>query len=1270
MSQTATSRKRAWEGGICAIAIALVVLLSATSLYSSESGQAITSNRAANGTNCGRSCQAGEVATASSLLPGLTVTASDPVSYVGASVSFQATVPVGVTATGFTWLWGNGNSTQTTTASASYSYPSSGTYLVDVEAATSGGSVYDNHQALLNHQVLPSANGDELGNLPDLEGSIIANSTTNVNATAAIAPGGFVTVENWVVLEPSNPQWAAGSPDYSVSPSAAPYATLSASITNATGINGVSVSFATDTPNGSYALTFALPLSGPENGVTATVSANYTFTIFIESGDSVPATVLPTSPHPGVIVEYTDIQFSDWDPQLEYDTYDVALLQNVYQTLFFHNVSQDGSSPQDYVPDLATCVPGSALCEELYGSSMETAQGNYTVVINANATFYDPATGAHARVYPNDVAFSLVRDCLSANVGYPTVDFPGWDLCQTLLPGPSSTINPSNDSWDYGIHYPYNNTPTNVLASIIVNDSTYCPASSPMRDGIHGDGCVTFVTSRSGSVWPQFLDDLAMTPGTSIGSCANLTARGEGLPAWSSGDQCIGTPPGTSGNPNPVPNDEAWDTYIKELLGWGFENQSLQFMIPVGSGPYYIASVSPHDANSTDISEIVLKANPYWGGTTCVGGRLAGCLPASDIGSGSATYFATVDIYDNASGNTTPGEAALADGQADLADVSDYAALAADVSQGLARAVPVPTGGVFVLGANLDYNQSSATDLMGGRTSSLPPALLSDLDFRQFLINAFPWSTAEQEACIQQGILLCTQLGGILPAYMAGYDPANLTWPSSNPSSDASVVGTAAWWWAQAELNPNVTAACSASTPCVFPVPLWPGVASWNTSVDLWIQSVESLSSGAIHPVGVVEGPGQNWLAVATSAPGTSPFALQPDEWFPDVFDPSNYIGPYAGAESFYGTPNNLSSLLSGPYGAACTGPSQSPQVTQGCQGTAYHDLLNLIAQGASCAPPECPAATRELLYNEADHLLVALGLLLPLYQSGEVIPIADWIDPASIVNDPYSADLTVLGEPLFDLRYVSVVPPVYPLQVTAPGGFSQILGSSGPATTGIRAEVSTPSVETGETLLILVGVAGGTGVYHYHWNGLPTGCLSADSGAITCEPNGTGAFDLQVNVTDTAGDRGSSPVVAMNVLQGPIISAFHATPAQISLGSLTTFSIEARGGFGELTYAYVGLPAGCSSLNESVVACTPTSAGTYSVVAEIHDSIGVTAISTTSLTVTPAIPPPGPSAPSLTLELEFLGAGAAIGAAVASTIFMLAGLRKDREEASDDQHP
>ncbi len=1177
----------------------------------------------------------------------VTLSTPNATTYAGSPVTFTATLPGSQVGAGFTWYWGDGNVSTTSTGYATYTYPTPGDYLVFVEVTNSTGAELTDAATLFQETVLPSEVGDELGNYAQLAGSIVANSTANANATGVISPGGFVTVENWITGAPSNPQWTLESPAYRLSPNAGPYATLSSSLVNATGINGVTVSFASNTPNGSYALQFSLPLVSQAGSSSLTVWSNFTFTVFVEPTASVLATTTPASGTPGTIVEYTSLEFSSWDPQLSYWGPDIALMQNVYQTLVFRNVSQDGSSPSDYVPDLATCVPGSSLCTTLYGTSLISGTGNYTFVLNPNSTFYDPSTGDHWTVSPNDVAFSLAQDCLSANVGYPSDDFAGWDLCQTLLPSSTSAQYASNASWDGGLHYPYNNTPANILSAILVNDSVYCPAGSPMRDGIHGNGCVTFVTSSSGFQWPQFLDFLSMVDGTGISSCRFDTGAGVGLPGWDSGSTCLGAPPGSTGNPNPIPGDTAWDPAIENISGYeaGTWTSPIRFD-PVGSGPYYLASLAPSQPGPYNITYFSLKANLYWGGTPCTGGRLAGCLPVGDLGGATPQYFSTVEVYNNLS-STAPGAQAMAEGRADLADVSTSQAIA-DVGSDRARIVSAPNPTIFVLGMNLNYSPAQAYAQFG-ITTTLPPALLQDLNLRQFLMNAYPWQTVERDVCLTDGLLSCIQFSGMIPAYLSGYVPTNLTWPTPNPSSDASTVGSAGWWWAQADADSAVSSNCTAAAPCTFLVPEVSYSSIWNVTMELWIQSVISVSGGAIQPIGVVSPSG---FFESDAPAGTSPFAVMSDGWEPDIFDPSNYFGPFLAANGTYGSPNSFSTLLQPSYEGSCTGPYGNPTVTSSCQGSAYQELTTLLDEGATCAAPACSTSQRELLYNEADHITVSLGLTLPVFQETQLYVIAPWIDPTSIATDPMTSQGTVFGTPLFDLRYVSAVPPEYPLEVGGISGFSQVpAGPSSPATPAIGLEAA-PTIETGETILALVSVAGGTGLYHYDWEGLPPGCSSADAGAITCTPNATGSYTLQVEVTDSAGHEGLSAPLTISVVLGPTIETFALRPSSITLGQTTSISVNATGGIGALTFVYSGLPLGCAGATTSTFTCTPQSVGSFGVVVEIRDSVGVTATASGTLNVSLA-PSPSPGASSNAFDFVDFGLGALAGGLIAAVVLL-----------------
>ncbi len=203
-----------------------------------------------------------------------------------------------------------------------------------------------------------------------------------------------------------------------------------------------------------------------------------------------PASVAPTnapgatSPHPGTldVYEVAPGGATTMDPATAYDTVSYEPILNVYQTLVAYN----GSSTTNFVPELATCVPGSASCLALYGQSLITTNQTtgfpqyFTFVLDSAARFYDPSTGASWPVFPSDVMFSLARTLSFANLPATAIT-GGWIQSQALLPF-------GNPSWDGGIHAPFNNTPSNVLGSMLVNDSAYCPAAAMSQ----ANGCITF----------------------------------------------------------------------------------------------------------------------------------------------------------------------------------------------------------------------------------------------------------------------------------------------------------------------------------------------------------------------------------------------------------------------------------------------------------------------------------------------------------------------------------------------------------------------------------------------------------------------------------------------------------------------------------------------------------------------------------------------------------------------------------------------------------
>ncbi len=1131
----------------------------------------------------------------------LTVVGSNTTTLAGDAVTFTATVSA--TITSYQWVWGDGSTTTTTSSPTTHVYAYPGLYYVYVNATDTSGNYHDNLRSLLHLPVLNSFVPDALGNLAQAGGTVVANSTSSSGAQAVIQPGGLIIVSNWVITRPTDPLWSVQTPSYLLGPPATLYASTSSSVISTTGLSGVTVSFSPSTPGGSYVLNFSVPTEAtvPTTGWAWT---NFSFTIFVAPLAAPSPVGVPTSPHAGtLIVDTTDGPLGQvWggvtgslDPAVAYSSVSTAVNQEVYQTLIAYNGSHAGPDPQDFVPDLATCVPGSAQCGSLYGSSLASPP-YYTFVLDPNATFYNGSTGAHWSVHPNDVAFSLARLCAfstwQGNLGIT----PGWILCQSLLPGSRSTVNPPNQGWDNGWHFPFNSTPGNILSAITVNDSRFC--TSAMMDGVHGAGCVTLDTTLSSQGWPEFLEFLANGYGTLIYSCAFATELGAGLPGWESGTSCLPAPPGQSGNPNPVPGPTAWDNAVEWHLGppftpWG--SNPLQWQA-LGSGPYWLSSLSVN-------ASYELTANPFWGGTHCMGGLRDGCLPPATPSGGTPSYVPKVVV--SFESNPGPGLQALAAGQADLVDTwaSNSSQVVDLLQSGHMGAAELPTANIFFSTFDMNYVPSKAAWYTGW-TPTLPATAFQDLNLRQFIVHAYPHLSNQVQGCAPAGLAYCFQYGGALPTFLDPYTPTNISWDLTDPNSNSSQVGSAAWWWQQVASDGLVGPVCKASSPCTFPL-FTTNDSTGRTLLVLraWANEIKTLSGGAITPTVVEVGINQLFGGMLSVPPGQSPAPFFVFGWLPDYFDPSDYILPQVLPDSTYTWSNSVNESLSA-YSASCSGTYFSPIVSQGCQGSAYSAEVNLARQGGACMPPSCSSSQRALDYNMVEQIDQQLALRTTVDQQEQLLVFAPWIDESTLGLNPMSNGFgTIDGEPFYQLRYLSDIPPGYSIQLT------QVTnpGSGGSLT-----------VETGTHLLLLVGVAGGTGIYHFIWKNLPGGCSSADTPALWCRPTAAGSFNVNVLVTDSAGDAAVNAPVALTVVSAPTVTSFAATPAAITLGQSTSFSVVAQGGIGGLTLAYTGLPPGCASQNATTLPCTPTDAGSYSVGVSAVDAMGLTAVATTVLLVSP----------------------------------------------------
>ncbi len=1156
----------------------------------------------------------------------LVVTAANVTTLAGMPVNFTASIS-GAAPVTTTWWWGDGSTTTATSGTAEHVYGNPGIYLVYAEGTDSTGGLHDNLDSLLRFAVLDSYTGDALGNQTQLQGDVVANSSSTTSAQALVAPGGWLQVSNWVTNLPTNPQWALQAPSYDVGSPAIPYVSMSSVLGSGLNLSAATVGWSNSTPQGSYTLNFTVTdVDAMQSGSVPTLNT-FTFTVFIAAAAETPVTPTPTSPHNGTLEVYQLLEDSSQnmtlDPGLADDPTDGPILQNLYQTLIVYNGSHAGPAPSDFVPDLATCVPGSPQCVQLYGSSLVSGD-NWTFVINPNATFYNGTTGDAWTVYPNDVAFSFARSCLFAD----PVGLEGYEnfvLCQALLP------DTANSSWDGGLHAPYNNTPGNILAAITVNDTRYCTAA--MENGVLGDGCVTLDTSASGRAWPEFLEFVESTSGWAVIPCSWAASVGMGLPGWTDGDSCYPAPPGQAGNPNAVPLPTQWDPY--ELTYGSFGNVSTN-SIPnsplrthaVGSGPYYLVSFD----NDTGYS---LKVNPDWGGTTCQGGSVDGCLPAATKGGFQPTYIPTVVVTFESS--LEPGLAALATGSADLVDTDpggggagyggDGGMVLSEARAGELDYIVGPAVDVDVATIALEYNVTAAAGWTGAPVS-LPADATQDLNFRQFLVQSFPYSTAESQDCLIDGILYCFNIGGAIPADMGSYYPTNISWPLSDANTDPSDVGSAAWWWAQTASDSMVGASCTSASPCTFPIPST-GTPTESVLAD-WATTLRTISGGAIQAVVVPMTFAQDVDATLLQPSGNASVPIDGGfEWAPDYFDPSDYVVPVY-------FPEGLLSGFAGygqyfaSYNQPCAGPATDPTVTTACQGTAYAEMVSLLQAADACSAPSCSGNQRQLLYNMAERIAYDLGLDVSYGQEGALYAYAPWIAGSSILQNPDRNNVwggATTDEPFFLIQYAADIPQGYQIHVEMSTG-------SGISSTPLATSVSTHglhgsgapglSLEAGEPFLTLVSVSGGSGVYNYVWNGLPTGCASSDSAVLACRPTAGGNFTMSVSVVDSRGDTGTSNAITLEVAAHVAISDFVASPPTLVLGHAVTFTVTTAGGIGTLAYGYVGLPAGCMAVNQSSFSCTPSAPGHYSVTATVTDSIGFQAVSTLELIVNSPKAPTG----------------------------------------------
>jgi hypothetical protein len=199
----------------------------------------------------------------------------------------------------------------------------------------------------------------------------------------------------------------------------------------------------------------------------------------------------------------------------------------------------------------------------------------------------------------------------------------------------------------------------------------------------------------------------------------------------------------------------------------------------------------------------------------------------------------------------------------------------------------------------------------------------------------------------------------------------------------------------------------------------------------------------------------------------------------------------------------------------------------------------------------------------------------------------------------PLAAGTYAVGLVLTDASGYTTPPVLTTLTVQPPPNFSSLT-----ATPGV--------VEAGQQVIVNANASGGTGGLMYSYVGLPKGCDSGGNPQFLCTPSAPGNYTIVGTAVDSVGGNASASTT-LRVVAAPAVSSFSASPQTIDVGQSFALLAEISGGSGPFSYAYTGLPPGCTSANLSGLSCatTPqTKAGSFSVHLAVTDAFGVVATS------------------------------------------------------------
>jgi PKD repeat protein len=175
----------------------------------------------------------------------------------------------------------------------------------------------------------------------------------------------------------------------------------------------------------------------------------------------------------------------------------------------------------------------------------------------------------------------------------------------------------------------------------------------------------------------------------------------------------------------------------------------------------------------------------------------------------------------------------------------------------------------------------------------------------------------------------------------------------------------------------------------------------------------------------------------------------------------------------------------------------------------------------------------------------------------------------------------------------------------------------SGPPRLSVGVSVLPVAPMVDENAFFLAKAGGGAAPYSYNWSFGDGATSTWTSPEHTYTHPGT--YTVTVRVLDRAGQTAQASFT-VPVGSVPLTTSLIVDRSVTTVGEAVQFAGAASGGFSVLTYAWSGLPGGCSTQNASMISCLPAASGSFVVSMEVSDVVGDHQTSSVALIVNPAV--------------------------------------------------